>query len=255
MRNPIGSGENRVGGKELRTVHIDLGVADLEARIADLFRRNEKQLVDISTLAEHSRLAELSSMRLLIVAESAACGQPALFFLRQIRETNSELEVFLVGTAKQRLHARVPWFVRHGVDWVFNLDVDAERSAFGEMTRRRLGAPPPVAALKVISQRTRGRRIAAVALWCVRNGFLDSSCEDIADRFGHDRKTLYRWARSELGCSVADLLRLGRQEHAHELLSAGLSFTQAAARLNYASASGIARLIGKRRTEHSGPTA
>ena len=31
MRNPIGSGENRVGGKELRTVHIDLGLADLEA--------------------------------------------------------------------------------------------------------------------------------------------------------------------------------------------------------------------------------
>ncbi len=178
----------------------------------------------------------------LIAADSPAISEA----IRSIREISSVPSIFLLTTREARLTRHLPALAMAGVDQLFEMGDDGKLDRLEEVMRRCARSSGDLStSLSTVGDLA--PEAAVVAQWCVRNGYRDLGAADVASHFAVDRKTVYRWLSRSGAPTVSELLHEGRIAHASALRRDGLSYTQVAGRLGYASASSVAMLLRRLR--------
>ena len=215
----------------------------MELRVLDLAARHRPVRANLAAEIAGRRSDLLDAASLLVVGSASGRGEPIEIVVRTVRESYPHIGIFLVAEQAERVLRRLPVYARAGIDDVFELDIESDVALFCEWVRRRLAAPSPAPELRALARRVGSSPVSSVALWCVRNGYRYAGCERAETYFGYDRKTLYRWAKAELGATLGQLLTAGRRLHADALRRQGVSYHRIARALGYRSGAGVAMLL------------
>ncbi len=195
---------------------------------------------DYRTLLRESEPA-LSQVALVLLSSGASPSLEQAVI--QLRDSDPEIGIFIVGQRGDRSARRFPQLARAGADLDFELDKARDRNALREHVRARLRTALTQAISIMASHAAASSRAIRVGTWCLRNGYRHHTVDEVSTRFGWDRKTLYLDCKRAFGMTVGELLVTGRYLQAVALHDGGPSYQQIADRLNYASASAVAMLL------------
>lgn len=183
---------------------------------------------DLESLGRGASL-EVRTTNLVLLPAYDSDGCPIDALATAIRSRSPHVSLFVCAATLREVQGRLPSLAWAGVDQVYVLATQSDRSMLAAAIRRRLLAPPPAEALRALARSTVACEGKTLATWLLRNGCFALGVKDVRVMFGKDLKTLQKYLASFDKIGV--LLRLGITLHARELQRRGIVGKTAAARL------------------------
>lgn len=204
----------------------------LEADVRDLLVREDQSTV-------------LAGASLVVFGARLADGAPVEAVARRLREKHPHIGLFVIATHNDGAQHRLRRLALAGVDDLFLVDEAAECDRFADFVQRRLGAPPPETALRVVGQSAIAQhRAGRVTMWLLRNAYRNPSLDHAAAHFGRHRTTMWRWMCDAGLPDPSTILRCGRLLHvAHLREECGADSRIVADRLGMESAAGVRMML------------
>lgn len=212
------------------------------------FQVNARALLD-----DQAARRTLCDLRVCVLGARHSDGWPIVQTIARLRNVYPHVGLCVVGSRSEGVHRQMVQFAGAGADDVFIKDVPSEQPRFNEMIERRLGAPPPEEALRLIADRdSSDGHLRRTVLWLLRNAYWNPPVEKAATLFGCDRSTLRRRLQ-RLGLpDPSTLIRAGRVLHALQFQEAERgSATRQARMLGLDSAAGTRMMLRRARLDTS----
>lgn len=202
---------------------------------------------DIGALLISDEGGVLAGTQLVVLGQELMDGTPVVTAARRLVAAHPNMGIFVVATDSECPRTLFLLLSNSGVDDVFLTDRIGERERLLDHVRRRLDAPLPAEALRLIGRSRAGTD--PVAMWLLRNAYRNPSIDEAGAHFARHRSSVWRHLRGVGLPEPGTLLRCGRVLHALHLLGEmALTHSEVAERFGMESETGVRMLL--RRAKH-----